>query len=213
MTDAQFVLYIISQYLVAIGTIGAVIAALFGDYLLDKFWPPKLQLQHLDPEGDLTTLRNVASGAYIDDARYYHVQVSNDRHWRPATNLDVRLVQVEEPGPDGQPQVKWVGDSPICCRDQHLHPLRHTIGSSLDFDICSVLKNAMRLQLHPIVAPNNLRTQRVGPCHLVLWLQAKSTEGDSEIMRFKIDWNGQWHDGEREMRDNLKITPLPTPTR
>jgi len=168
MTDGQFALYIIVTGLAALGTLGTVVAALFGNILRAKFRPPKFQVSLLTPEGEKTTLTNQQTGEYMDDVRYYHLHVSNEnRRWSPAANTDLRLIRIEEPGPDGQLQVTWVGDIPISCRHQNLYPLKQEIGSPIDYDLCSVCKNAQTLSLHPIIAPNNLKVVR--NFHLVIW--------------------------------------------
>lgn len=210
MTDGQFTLYIIVSALVALGTIGTVVAALYGNILRAKFRPPVLRVKLLTTVGEKTKFTNPQTGAYIDACRYYHLQVSNEnRRWSTATNLDVRLVRIEEPGPDSQLQITWAGDIPIRCRHQEFYPLKQEIGSPIDYDLCSVRK-AGAFELHPIIVPNNLQWQRNGPCHLVLFFQVKSTQIDSNIVRFQIDWDGNWDDGDTEMQNHFKIKMLPT---
>lgn len=201
MTDGQFKLYIIINALVALGTIGTVIAALFGNILRAKFRPPLLRVKLLTSTGEKHKTND-------DDIRYYHLQVSNEnRRWSPATNLDVRLIRLEKPGPDDELQVTWMADVPIRCRHQELYPLQQEIGSPIDYDLCSVRKSGF-FELHPIILPYNLERQIKGPCHLVLSFQVKSTQSDSDIARFRIDWDGNWHDGDAEMQNHFKIKML-----
>ncbi len=210
MTDKQFGWYMLVNVLVALGTIGSVAAALFGNILRARFRPPILRVRLVDAAGEKTTFSNSQTGQYIDDVRYYHLHVTNDnRRWSPATNLDVRLIRVEEPGPDGQLQLTWLGDVPIHCRHQALYPLKQEIGSPIDYDLCSVRKSRV-LSLHPIIAPNNLAVQRKGPCQFVASFQVKSTQADSDIVRVQISWDGQWEDGDAEMQKHLKVKLLPT---
>ncbi len=84
---------------VAIGTIGSVIVALFGNWIRLTFFPPRLSIGLLNTEGEKITLTNSATGQVVDEARYYHLLVSNGRRWFTATNVDVRLLQIEEPAP------------------------------------------------------------------------------------------------------------------
>ncbi len=69
----------------------------------------------------------------------------------------------------------------------------------MDFDICSVRKSG-KLNLHPIIAPNNLTTTWNGPCDLILSLQARATELDTRMVRIRISWDGTWHDGAKRCK-------------
>ncbi len=190
--------------LVAIGTIGSVIVALFGNWIRLTFSPPNLIVGLLSDEGEKIDVSNATTGQKVDEARYYHLLVSNRRRWFTATNTDVRLLQVEEPAPGGSWRTTWKATVPIHCRHQESNPLKHNIGSAMDFDICSVWKTG-RVQIHPIIAPNNLKTVWNGPCDLILSLQATSTEVDSRVVRLRISWDGKWQDGAKEMQDHFKI--------
>jgi hypothetical protein len=86
---------------IALGTIGAVLVALFGQAFRAKFFPPKLSLQLTDRNGEATR-KSIGEGPLTQPARYYHIQVSNARRWSPARDVRIVLLQVEEPGPDGE---------------------------------------------------------------------------------------------------------------
>lgn len=79
---------------VAVGTLGAVVVALFGEYLRPK---PRLKLKLLRKEGEKTLLTRIESGEYADDVGYYHLRISNERRWCPAENTQVYLTRLEEP--------------------------------------------------------------------------------------------------------------------
>lgn len=190
--------------LVAIGTIGSVIVALFGNWIRLKFFPPNLMVRLMDKEGEKVDARDMATGQKVDEARYYHLLVSNNRRWFTATNTYVCLVQLEEPAAGGNWRTTWKASVPIHCRNQASNPLKHDIGSDMDFDICSVWKSG-KVQIHPIIAPYNLTTVWKGPCELILSLQARSTEVDSRVVRFRISWDGKWHEGTKEMEDHFTI--------
>lgn len=190
--------------LVAVGTIGSVIVALFGNWIRLKFFPPSLTVGLLNNEGGKISVSNATTGQKVDEARYFHLLVSNSRRWFTATNTDVRLLQVEEPAPGGGWRTTWRATVPIHCRNQASNPLKHDIGSAMDFDICSVWKSG-KVHIHPIIVPNNLTTAWNGACDLILSLQARSTEIDSRVVRFRISWDGVWHEGTKEMQDHFKI--------
>jgi hypothetical protein len=151
--------------LVAFGTLSAVIVALFGNWIRLTFFPPLLKVQLLNSEGEKISMRDSKTGQIVDEARYYHLVVSNDRRWFTATNTDVHLTQIDVPAPGGGYRVEWRADVPIQCRNQLFNPLRHDIGSPKDFDVCSVRKSGI-LQIHPIVPSNNPndRTKRTVRC-------------------------------------------------
>lgn len=191
---------------VALGTLSAVGVALFGNWFRLRYFPPLLRIRLLNNDGEYITMTNRETGAVAGEARYYHLIASNPRRWFAATNTDVRLIQIEEATADGSYRVEWVGDVPIHCRNQSHNPLKHDIGPSKHFDVCSVLNQGSCILLHPILTPNNLRTAWAGPQHLVLSFQARSTEVDSDIVRIKIVWDGKWHEGANEMATHFRIS-------
>jgi hypothetical protein len=197
---------------VAVGTFTAVLVALFGQAFRGKFFPPVLSLRVLNPDGELTTVRlRWHEGNEVkessEDARYYHARVTNSRRWSPAAQLQVLLLQVEEPGPNGKLHVTWSGAVPLAWRHQELFPPARTIGAPADVDLCSVVKDKW-LQLHPLVRPFNLDVERRSATTLVLSLQAQANEADSPVLRLEIAWDGKWEDGSQEMRRHLSVEPV-----
>ena len=89
----------------AIGTLSAVIVALFSQAFRKKFFPPKLALQLVNPDGEkthvqLTWYENNEKKELQKDARYYHLRVTNSRRWSSANQVQVILLQVDAPGPN-----------------------------------------------------------------------------------------------------------------
>ncbi|MGA2327057.1 MAG: hypothetical protein ABSH05_12315 [Bryobacteraceae bacterium] len=192
---------------VAAGTLLAVVVAIFGEKLRAKFFPPRLSLRFICPEGEGTTLTRKDSGEVADDVRYYHLRVSNERRWSAAREVQVFLTRVEEPGPNGDLHVVWAGEVPIRWRDQEVVPLLRTIGADADCDLCRVGRNT-GLSLMPLISPNNLNAHHQGSCRLVASLQARSNETDSEVARIEISWDGSWEHGDMEMKRHLAVRPL-----
>ena len=99
---------------VAFGTFAAVFVALFRDFR-SKLFPPRLTLELAVPAGEkgrvrLTMLEQGQPKELWEDARYYHIRVSNKRRQlSPANGVQVFLIRMEEPGPDGELQTKWIG--------------------------------------------------------------------------------------------------------
>jgi len=194
---------------VAIGTFAAVLVALFGQAFRAKFFPPQLSVSLLNAEGEkaVTRLRWEENGQLRErdeDCRYYHLRVANDRRWSPANQVQVVLLQVEEPGHRGEMKIVWTGAVPLGWRHQQLYPASRAIGAPADVDLCSVIKGKW-LQIHPMIIPFNLDVQRTEPCKFVMVVQAQGSEGDSPVMRATISWDGKWHDGSREMLDHLLV--------
>ena len=182
---------------------------MFGQAFRGKFFPPKLSLTLANSDGEKTRVRLIwaeknETKERWENARYYHLRVANGRRWSPENQLQVVLLRVEEPGPDGEFVVSWTGDIPMGWRHQQLFPAFRTIGPESDIDLCSIVKDKW-LQLHPLVVPLNLETVRRQPTNLLLSLQARSNECDSNVLRVRVSWDGQWHDGAQEMRRHLIV--------
>jgi hypothetical protein len=196
------------QIFVAVGTVGAVVVALFGGMVRSRFLrlelsidkvegvPARVALQYSGDMGGMQTR--------LENARFYHIRVSNRRRWLKAHEVRVLLLQIEEPGPNGVPQVRWSGESPVVWENQQLYPVGRTIGASARADMCSIVKGKW-LQLHPMIPPLNMEWQRTKACDLTLTFQARSDDGDSPPLRVRVAWDGEWSDGAREMRQHLTV--------
>jgi hypothetical protein len=202
--------------------LATIIVALFGEWIRAKLFAPKLQLKLRDERGEKQNAgiqwmnADGTTGARHELARYYHIKVSNGTRWRPATNVQVFLTQVAEPGPDGDFKTSWVGDIPLQWRHQQAYPAARTIGSAIDCDLCNVVKDKW-IELSPLIVPNNLLTRRKLPenrltrqptnwsTNMVVTLQARANEGESAITRFLISWDGEWEDGDIEMAKHLVV--------
>jgi hypothetical protein len=210
--EKQFWLNFTVNSLLALFTFGVVIVALFGDVFRKKIFPPLLSLKILHPEGEKTPIRLITTTEEgtkerEEDARFYPIQVSNQRRWSPANQTQVSLVRLEEPGPGGEWQVTWSGDIPMRWRHQEIHPTSRTIGPTADCDLCSVIKGKW-LELLPLLSPLNLKLKWREGTTIIVSLQAKSNEGDSPIVRIKIAWDGEWEDGDQEMKHHLVVKEL-----
>lgn len=196
----------------AVGTIAAVLVALFGQAFRSKFFPPKLSLSLVNPGGEktpvnLTWFENGEAKSRLEDARYYHLRVSNQRRWSPANQVQVFLLRVEEPGPDGELQTTWIGDVPMRWRSQESFPVARTIGPAADSDLCCVVKGKW-LELLPLITPYSLTAKRSGAASIVLSLQLRANEADSGILRVQISWDGRWEEGMQEMMRHLVVKVL-----
>jgi hypothetical protein len=200
------------QFAVAVGTIGAVFVALFGDWLRAKF--TRLRVQVVNRLGVPTpTVRQTRLGDQVahvgagPQARYYHVRVSNLRPRFLAHQVNVFLLPVEEPGPNGDLQVTWTGEIPMIWQHQDYFPGARTIGNPANVDVFRVTQEK-ELTLFPLIPALNLNAVYRSACNLTLTLQARSDEGESPVMRVRIAWDGEWHDGNEEMGRHLVFEEL-----
>jgi len=198
------------QLAIAIGTIGAVIVALFGGWLRSHLAPPRLVIRLKDERGNKTpvTVTDPKDGTQREtDGRWYHMEVANNSRWSPAKEVQVFLLRVEEPDASGQDQITWLGDVPMRWRHQEIRPVALTIGPTTDCDLCSVVKDKW-LQLEPLVVPHSLNARRRGECKFTVTLQARSIEVDSNLLRVQIAWNGKWSEDSDEMARNMVVKQL-----
>jgi hypothetical protein len=81
---------------IAVGTIGAVVVALFGGWLRARLVPPKLALRLVDDRGRETPVLLTAPNGDIRKTvgRWYHLRVVNERRWSPVTEVQVFLLIV-----------------------------------------------------------------------------------------------------------------------
>jgi hypothetical protein len=200
--------------LIAAGTIGAVLVALFWDAGRRKFFPPKLTLRCPEPFGAITKVTIISPHQGLgpppsrtEDARYCSLVVSNSRRWSPATDVRISLVQVEEIGPDGKPQIHWTskpGYLPLIWQHQQLFPLARTVGPDAVADLFNVVKDKW-IELQVQLVPNNLTVTRRGATTFIVTVQAFAMECSSNTLRLRIIWDGNWHDGKQEMGRHLKV--------
>ena len=196
-----------------VATFCAVMVALFGEWIRAKLFVPRLTVTLVSGSGERipVTLTPPNGSPRIEEGRHYRIRVSNEKRWPKATQVRVHLTRLEEPGPDGQLQLKWTGEVPLRWTHQEIMPLERTVGPDATCDFCSVVKDKW-LQLHPLIMPNNLAEiafRRVpAKVDMTVSLVARSSEADSPIKRLQIAWDGRWSAGEAEMAQHLVIKEL-----
>jgi hypothetical protein len=204
--NSQFWLNWILNLAVAIGTTGAVIIALFGDWIRSKLFKSSLSIKIDNPNGVLTTGRKTirdTNGEMTQEfkGRYYHAKIYNKKAWPRSSQVQVFIVQVETPGPDNELLISWSGDIPLRWRHQEAFPFARNIGAPADCDLFAIIREQYEtyLQLDPLIIPNNLKAKYTGPTKLVVSIQARSNEGESDLQKLQIAWDGNWAEGEIEM--------------
>ena len=204
--NAQYLAAVVS----AVASILALVIALWGPKWASRF-KPSLVLDFAEPFGERTLERLVSSDGTErkEQVRYYHLRVTN-KTWPAATHTQICLIQVESHGANDELFVDWVGELPMRWRLYEIHPLMHTVGRPADCDLFAITKDNY-LDLKPVIGPTNLKTRyRVGDgrINFVVTLQARSNEGNSNLLRLRITWDGEWHEGDREMQRHLTVNVL-----
>jgi hypothetical protein len=197
MTDCQFFWYMVVNGLVALGTIGTVVVALFGK----KFYPPKLEIILTNPLGELTKWEKDGKK---HAARFYHARVINRRRWSPGSNLSLNLIAVEEERSDRTFSDEWQGDVQIKWKHPRNYPQPTSIGKTVDYDLVSVDAEHF-VSLYPIAATSSLSRVRKEKFRIRVWLQARSAEADSPVTKFDISWDGTWVEAEEEMKKHFIV--------
>lgn len=206
-----------AAWFTAIGTVGAVIVALFSEYWRPWLHGPKLELLLRETKGEpvLATLTPPASDPNEprdERTRWYHVLVINNRSRTPATHVQVYLSELHELDVEsGEFVSRWVGDIPLQWRYQESRLPMQTIGENIaDCDLCHVVRDKW-LELNPLVRPVGMKLRwRVPECpiQLILTLQARGIEAVSDIVKFRISWNGEWEQEDSEMWNHLTVKRL-----
>lgn len=202
----------------AVGTVGAVIVALFGQFV-PKLFPPKLRIKLHNPKGLKQQI-----GYYVGDggtamvlrstwARYYHVEVTNTRRWARARNVRVVIRKWEvQSGSDAGWVTLWSARSlPLVWQHQdHLGTVR-IVGPPALADLVNVqqdISDATRIGLltvTPTFAPVGVAAKYEPPFNLRLTLQAQSDETDSPLIVVTIRCGAAWQDGETEMAEHVRV--------
>jgi hypothetical protein len=196
----------------ALATLLAVLVALFKDWFLARFFPPKLDLQLVDRRGAppiKTFIPIPGQDTFETVSRWYHVEVSNKRRASRATDAQVCLVGVEEPNAANQFVRRLTGSLQLQPRNQGRQS-RRSIGSPVQYDLCSVFRDwpgggGPIFSLRTVVAPNDITVQTNQPFRIAYILQAQSVEMDSKPLRVEIAWDGKWSDDTAEMANHLVI--------
>jgi len=200
----------LADWLVAIGTIGAVIVALFGQ-LLPRLLPPKLRIKLLDTGGVRQLSHIIQHGGALPVpigqmwTRYYHVHVSNSRRWTKARTVQVVFLKSEEETTTGWVEVSIGSGIPLTWQHQYSAGSNRNVGRPAVADLFRVGQDASNatlatsLSITPTFAPFGVPTEFNQPCALRLTVQAQSDEADSDPITLTIRSNGKWHDGKAEM--------------
>ncbi|HEX8450136.1 MAG TPA: hypothetical protein VF652_11150 [Allosphingosinicella sp.] len=197
-----------AQIASAVGTLAAVIVALFGPQIRRVLVRPRLNLTIENPVG-------VDGTDWVPDgteegislpARWYHLRVSNPHRWSPVTMVRVFLLEIEAPDASGRYRRSWIGEVPIDWRfPKQVGPVLD-FGFPRDCDLCSATSDKrLRLkQAIPWGIPEELLVSEA-PVDLRLTLQARGLEADSGRLRVRLCWNGVLPDDRSTMDRHLVL--------
>jgi hypothetical protein len=199
------------QVATAVGTMGAVVIALFGDWVRLRLLSPKLRIRLRSAESDelpntgLFNPNDPSGSPFLTRSRWYHVTVTNARRWVEAKDVQVFLVRVEEPDEAGEFTTIWSGASPLKWRHmQSLNPAAtRTVGHDAEADLVALFRDAATskepfLQLQPMSIPVLLNPHRVGRCKLRTVLRARERQVESNHLTVEISWDGKWPEGHEK---------------
>lgn len=196
---------VLSNWLVAIGTLLAVIVAIWGDCLRSKLAPPKLGFELYNTRGTVTKF---TQGPRVI---YYHLMVINSRPWFLAKNCQVRLVNISLRGPDNNfrpspnpvpPTFVW---SPA-----GLLPMATNIAKEQIFDFGRVAEGASEFEPVLHFYPNNFQG-RIAANQAIRYTLEVVGDNVSKVdpLALEVAWNGKWTDNLDDMALNLTIEKVP----
>ena len=177
-----------AQIVSAIGTLLAVIVALFGSQLRRLLVRPRLDIRVDNPDGVVAE----GEGGGQDSSRWYHLRVSNPHRWSPITSVRVFLLEVEWPEAGGGYRSAWKGAMPLQWRYAAAMEKSADMGFARDCDLCVITSDkVLRLTLSFRGGIEDKYTTYSEPIRLRLTLQASGLEADSRRLKVQLDWNGQ----------------------
>jgi len=139
-------------------------------------------------------------------ARYYHLRVTNRAAYPEAREVEVLLTRLDLRGPDGQPQPSYAGPLPLRWQHQEHYPKNRTIGRATVAVADLLFVQPGVLSLTPNITPLNFPSKMHGEQHFWMTVVARGLNGESKARPIRIDWDGQWHQGDTEMASHLIIT-------
>ena len=186
--------------LTAIGTIGTVIVALFGENIRNTLFAPRLNMTIEKPTGVIETIPN-PDNKTVNKVRFYNLLVLNIRK-KPAIESQVYIRKIETLGPNEKNITVWEDAIPLRWKDQETKSQLLTIGPATECDLCCISdKNVLTiLTQYP---KSSFKREWVGACKLIVSLNVRYKESESRIIRFRISWDGKWDDGEKEMAQHF----------
>jgi hypothetical protein len=194
---------LVINILIALGTVGAVVVAIFGNWIMTKIFSAKLDVEILNKEGELTKFN---SGKRVI---YYHLRIINKKSII-VKNCRVFLKKIQKLQTDGQ-----YLDLPLAVPPRYLwapaesSPEKNDIVTEqvLDFGYITEGSNQITLSVTPIF--NNFKgIQGKNESFRYLLEIIADNYRPKKLITIQIFWDGKWTENLNEMEKSLVIQKI-----
>ena len=187
-------------FLASLVTFMAVIVAIWGERIRQLWIKPKLKISLADPQGLFTTRADKKK------ARYYSLDVRNERRSSPAKNVRVLLTEIIKQGPDGNWRpIVFSGPVHVTWKWPNITPAYATIGPDEMSTFGFVVEDAKRFALQLYWCPNNLEPSFPPNEAIRMRFKAVSDSTESNTLTVQVAWDGMWNEGSKEMQQHLIV--------
>jgi hypothetical protein len=178
----------------------AVVVAIWGERIRQRWVKPKLKISLSQPTG---SLNRRADGKW---AWYYSINVVNKRRSSPAISVRVLLIAIEKKRPDGN-WIPIVFSAPVqvMWRWPNVTPQYTTIGPDEISTFGFIVEDSTEFALQLYWCPNNLIPKFPPNEPVRLSFKAASDMAESNILTVEIAWDGKWEDDDNEMLQHMKV--------
>ena len=195
------VFYLITQAVIAIGTVAVAILAIWGEKFREWLAGPDLEFKLHNARGDLTNRQNGQR------TLYYHVRIENKRRWAPARRVRILCTSISKRAPDGsfvkEPliipvQLTWAFPS--------FHELLPNVATNDVSDLGFLDEKGGHFKLSLYIYPNNFCGSISANEAMCVSLIASADNFTSKSpYNLEISWDGKWSPNLEEMQKHLVI--------
>lgn len=194
-----------------------VYASLFGGMatllacLIALFWPSVQRMYY----SNRLQLRLRSNTTFVEDIsntphRYIHLEVSNNHIQFPVQNVRVLIRRVEYPGRNPPKEDYKTGPIRLLWQFEKVDntPAVRIVGQMHVCDLASLNTNEKRIKLETAHDVASLERYLSENESMTIHLYAEGDDVTSDLLKVKIEWNGQWDDNDGTMAKHLKITDV-----
>ena len=202
MSESQFMIYMVCQWILAVGTIALAIVALWGHIIRSRWLGPRLCISLRSENGERSEFGDGVM------SRYYHIRVFNRRRSAPAHNVRIVLKSLFRPMANGEMSPTALsGPLQMAWQFQGSNPQFQTIGAESVCDLGYLRQDSdftlSMLYHHFSFTPTVSANQRI-----IATFVALSDETESNELRIEIAWDGLWNEDSDEMRQHLVVRAI-----
>jgi hypothetical protein len=202
MTDYEKYSLVV-RVLGTVATFLAVIVAIWGERIRLWWTQPKLKISLCYSVGSLTTRGDGKK------ARYYSLDVINEKRSYPAKNVRVLLTRIEKKGPDGNwKPIKFSAPVHVTWKWPNITPPYTTIGPDEMSTFGFLVEGSPTFDLQLYWCPNNLVPHFPPNDPLRLIFKAVSDTVESDTLTVQVAWDGKWEEGSNEMQQHLIVKAI-----